>query len=90
MFSSRRIQALFLLIAVLVVSFGMFAPPAFSVTCSDAKAACCESIVTAQHSCAFWGPNHLICLLLLEIARQDCNAAKEACGRIVAHECFGG
>ena len=61
MLNLRRLQAMVLLVGVLVVSFGMFAPPAFSTTCGEAKTACCNAISDAQQACAYWGQNHLIC-----------------------------
>ena len=90
MLNLRRLQAMVLLVGVLVVSFGMFAPPAFSTTCGEAKTACCNAISDAQQACAYWGQNHLICVLLKALATSKCREAKEARGRVVAHECFGG
>ena len=90
MLNLRRIQALFLLVAVLVVSFGMFAPPAFSVTCAEAKTWCCEAIVSAQWVCNQVGTGSNICKAVLASASIICNDAADICGYIVAHDCFGG
>jgi hypothetical protein len=90
MLSLRRLNATVLLLMFLVVSFGMFSPPAFSSACDIVKSLCCDDIRFAQDICSAFGSADELCKLALRIARMQCAVAAVICGSIVAHDCFGG
>ncbi len=90
MLSLRRLQAMVLLVAVLVVSVWMFPTPAFSDDCDDLTDLCCAAILMAQVTCQEFGFGALPCELALAVASGVCAAAADECGSNVAHNCFGG
>lgn len=87
MLSLRRIQALFLLVAVLVVSLGVFVTPASSSDCSFYISWCCSAIATAELMCAWYGSGSWQCKDWQSYAGWVCATAADVCGYPTYHLC---
>ena len=90
MFSTqKRVTATLLIFGFLVVSFGMFATPAFG-SCQFYKSWCCSALETTQTMCNWYGTDSWQCRDWIAYTSSICALANSECGYIVAHDCFGG
>ncbi len=89
MFSTkRRLKVTLLVVAVLVISLGMFVQLAVS-DCVSAKKWCCGALKQARKYCGSKHFDAVKCAWYQQIAFIACGAAAEECGYSVYHDCPG-
>ena len=85
--TKRRLTAMICIVGFLVVSFGMFTPPAFSASCSYWTNWCCDAICDTYRICEEYGSNSYACYNAQAYAGYVCATAAEVCGYSVYHLC---
>ena len=89
MFETKgRLIAMVLVVGFLVASLGMFAPPAYSSSCSTAINNCCAALALAAYYCALYGSGSSVCDAWQRYAGEKCSTAAEICGYSVYHLCY--
>lgn len=86
--TKRRLIATICIVGFLVVSFGMFTPPAYSNDCSTAINNCCAALFLAAYYCNLYGSGSGVCDAWQRYAGEKCSTAAEICGYSVYHLCY--
>lgn len=80
--TKRRLIATICIVGFLVVSFGLFTPPAFSSSCSYWAEWCCDAICRTEETCEEYGSSSYACYSAQAYAGYVCAAAASVCNGV--------